>query len=169
MEKEYKIKPFKTLVIGDPKYLVNMSTKKSTTMYIANYNKIPNNEKKRICGVYLTEENNDIFSKKKILIYSVKNNEMGEILISAHKDGKSASSLIEKYKDLKNDTGNIGIIVDDKKIMLPVGNDQKYGCTYEYKKGLAYITEIEITDIEISFDMCDKIINSLFEIIKEGE
>lgn len=162
MEKEYKVKPFKKLVVGDPKFLVNMNTKKSTTMYIADYGNIP--DKSRLCGVYLTEEDGDIFTKKKIIIYSVKNNEMGKILINAHKNGKCAGALIEKYKELKNDTEMASIIIDEQKLTIPVGNKEKYGKTYEYKKKLAYITEIEITDIEVDYDTCDKIIKYLFKI-----
>lgn len=162
---EHRVKPFKKLIIGDPKYLVNMNTKKSTTMYMVNYDKLPNNEAKRICGVYIRETEDDIFPKKRLMIYSVKNNEMGEILINAHKEGKNASSLIDKFKELKNDTGRIGIVVDDRKIMIPIEKNIQYGCHYEYKKGLAYITDIEFADIEMTLEMCEKIVNSLFELL----
>lgn len=160
---ELCVEAFSEIIVGDPMYLVNMETKKSTTRYIANFKKIPTQNRR--CGIYYACEENAIDSSIKdnrILIYSVDCSPIGNMLLDLHKERKYLSRLVGELRPLKNDTKKINIMVNGLtgKILLPYTGSCWMIC--EYKKKLGYFVEIDIPTQEISNKEFYKIISRLF-------
>lgn len=68
MEKYEIALPINSILVGDPMYLINMSTKKSTTNYIADFKKLPNNRKS---GIIVLSNEGEFLTKNRIIIYSM--------------------------------------------------------------------------------------------------
>ncbi len=160
---ELCVEAFSEVIVGDPMYLVNMETKKSTTRYIANFNKIPTQNRR--CGIYYACKENEIDSgiiDNRILIYSVDCSPIGNMLLDLHKERKYLSRLVEELRPLRNDTKKLNIMVNGLtgKILLPYTGS--CGMICEYKKKLGYFVEIDIPTQEIPNKEFYKIISRLF-------
>lgn len=78
MEKYEIALPINSILVGDPMYLINMSTKKSTTNYIADFKKLPNNRKS---GIIVLSNEGEFLTKNRIIIYSMKDIPASDIIL----------------------------------------------------------------------------------------
>lgn len=154
-EKEYEIKPFKRLTVGDPCYFeenaglhltidetlpsfksrkTGVVLQKVKTTYIANYD---NKEHSYVSDL--------------AIIYNI--SPYCKLYIDAHKKGEYMADLRESgTTQLGCDTASFDITVDERSDNICTGADGYYGTYFKYPHNRACILELELDDSYVGMD-----------------
>jgi len=154
--------PINSILVGDPMYLINMSTKKSTTSYIADFKKLPNNRKS---GIIVLSNEGEFLTKNRIIIYSMKDIPASDTILKMHENEGYFQQILQEHRYLKNDKGKLVIKINNNKIVIPVDIGD-CGHIYTYQKKLGYIIEITTEDLGSRFLVYKQLIEEKF---KKGE
>lgn len=176
-EKDFTIKPFGSIIIGDPDYLEKINNQHKDTMVLKKLvymnravQKIHHDAKVRL-KVTRTTYDHGSFDSVEIAIASVlnTNSKTRDVLFNTLLNNRVHSDLLSKNVSLGCDTARFYINIDGNDEEIGTGADGYYGNVIVYKQKIAYCISLVLDADLHSEEEVEQLIRYLFHVVSEGE